>query len=226
VFDAARADKREARTTDAVDAFVYTLHHPEGETDYRGSDMSLRDAERIGALLTAEYCSKWSPQFEFRMIEMQFEPLDIACGNGVTIRLTGKADRARLHKASGRFGISDVKTGARSVDSGGLAVVKGHGPQAAVYELLFESSTGVPCEAPANIIAMQTNKSARIAVGQITNARAMLIGTDESPGLLDYAADTLKTGLFRPNPRSRLCSEKYCARWTTCKFHEDRKETD
>jgi RecB family exonuclease len=220
VFDQARADKREALTAEAVEAFVYTLHHPEGETDFRGASMSLRDAESIGALLTANYCQTWSPRFEFRMVEMQFEPLDITCTNGVTIRLTGKADRARLHVASGKMGISDVKTGARAVDSEGLAVVKGHGPQAGVYELLFEASTGVACDAPANIIAMQTNKSGRIAVGEIPNAKAMMIGTEQEPGMLDFAADTLKSGLFRPNSRSTLCSQKFCARWETCRYKE------
>ncbi|MFU4421777.1 PD-(D/E)XK nuclease family protein, partial [Pseudomonas aeruginosa] len=58
------------------------------------------------------------------------------------------------------------------------------------------------------------------AVGEIVGARQMMAGSESHRGLIDYAADMFRSGLFPPNPQSPLCSPKYCPRWRTCPYHE------
>jgi hypothetical protein len=48
-----------------------------------------------------------------------------------------------------------------------------------------------------------------------------LIGDEEHPGLIEIAARMLKSGVFPPNPKSMLCSKKYCpAHAAHCRYHE------
>jgi hypothetical protein len=54
----------------------------------------------------------------------------------------------------------------------------------------------------------------------VFDAKAVMLGTETQPGLIQFAADMFRSGLFPPNPSSMLCSSKYCARWDTCIFHE------
>jgi hypothetical protein len=58
----------------------------------------------------------------------------------------------------------------------------------------------------------------KIALAEVPDAMEQLVGTTTTPGLIEYAAVYLKTGLFPPNPKSQLCSETYCPRWERCKF--------
>ena len=50
--------------------------------------------------------------------------------------------------------------------------------------------------------------------------RLVLVMARLLAGLIEYAAVMFRTGLFPPNNQSILCSERYCARWAACKFHE------
>jgi len=45
-----------------------------------------------------------------------------------------------------------------------------------------------------------------------------LVGTEQSPGLLEHAAKIVHAGAFYGNPKSVLCSAKYCPRHPVCKF--------
>jgi hypothetical protein len=50
-----------------------------------------------------------------------------------------------------------------------------------------------------------------------------LLGDEHQPGLIQIAASMLRTGLFPPNPKSTLCSRKYCPAYAShCKFRGDR----
>ena len=72
---------------------------------------------------------------------------------------------------------------------------------------------------PAQIIGLQTAKTtARVGLGEIPNVRAALIGTEDDPGLLQHAAGIIKSGSFYGNPKSTLCSAKFCPKYSTCKF--------
>lgn len=219
IFDTARMVGDQVSVDDAAGAFVDRLRHPEGEYDYKDSEMTVNEAEQIGLVLHTRYCLDWSPKFTFRAVEMETKPLDIDCGSGVVIRLTGTLDRSRVYAAPGGVGINDLKSGARAVEKG-VAKTKGHAPQVGTYELLYEHTTGERPTAPAGIIGLKTGGKPEIATGEIKNARLVMVGDGEHKGLIEYAAEMFRSGLFPPNPSSILCSEKFCPRWNACRFHD------
>ncbi|CAK0741370.1 PD-(D/E)XK nuclease family protein [Gammaproteobacteria bacterium] len=218
LFDQSRLERSGATLRDATDELVRKLHDPGFEVDSGLDDLTITEAKKIGQLLVADYCSAWSPRYQFVAVEMIVEPLTIDCGGGVTVTLTGTLDRSRIKTGSEGEGISDLKTGGTAVQKG-MATTKGRAPQIGTYELLYEHTLKRAITAPAEIIGMKTRGKPEIAEGRIVGAKAMMVGNDEHPGLIQYAADMLRSGNFYPNPSSLLCGEKYCARWPRCAFH-------
>ena len=215
-FDKSRMSGTGLTVNETAAVLVDSLANPEYEVTW---DEPKRDLEKIGLTLHTDYCRNWSPKFEFVGVEMETKPLDIDVG-GFVIRLTGTMDRARAHKTAKGFGIDDVKSGKRAVDKDGKADTKSHGAQLGVYELLFEHTTGETVTEPANIIGMRTGNNPTIGMGQIVGAKQQIIGWPGEPGLLEMGAHLLKAGIFPPNPRSQLCSPKFCPRWNSCRFHD------
>lgn len=218
-FDTARINGAGVTADDAAGVMVDKLRDPENEFDPARDDLTVKDAERIGIALTARYCTDWSPRFEFAAVEMETRPLDIDCGGGTIVRLTGTMDRARIWKSGVGVGIADLKSGGAAVQKG-AAVTKGHAAQVGTYELLYEHTTGDSISRPAEIIGLKTKGTPEIAIGEIKNAKRVMVGTDDQPGLIEFAAEMFRSGRFYPNPRSLLCSEKYCPRWHSCPFHD------
>jgi hypothetical protein len=75
--------------------------------------------------------------------------------------------------------------------------------------------------APAQIVGMNTGKTAaaqRVGTGEVPDARAALVGTEEEPGLLQHASRLIHSGAFYGNPKSFLCSAKYCPAHASCRF--------
>lgn len=217
-FDSARLNKSDIQPDDAAAVFIDTLHHPEYDVDFTDDNIKFAEAERIGLTLTTKYCTEIAPQFNYVAVEMALEPLVIDCGGGTTITLTGTMDRARVAESHDGTIIPDVKTGARVV-SNGEANIKSRSAQTGTYQLMYENTTGERT-AGAQIIGLGTTSKTPIAVSPVFDARRVLIGTDEAPGLIQLAADMFRAGLFPPNPQSYLCSKTYCARWNTCIYHE------
>lgn len=206
---------------EASDIFMTALNKPEHDVDWKHDNLAINDAEYIGLRLNKLYLSNWSPTFNFLAIEKEINNLDIETDEGIVIRLTGKMDRSRIHRTGrgAKKGIVDIKTGKTAVQKG-VAKTKGHAAQIAVYELLEEEQSGVPCTAPAEIIGMQTSsKNPKIALGMIHNPKRLMLGDDENEGMISMAAKMLKTGLFTPNPSSMLCDQRYCPRWDKCIYH-------
>lgn len=217
VFDQSRIDDSGLKPDDAAGAFIDKLHDPDNEFDPDKDDLTMKNAEIIGLSLTTKYCIDWSPKYDFVAVEMPTKQLDIDCGNGVVVRLTGTMDRARVSKTSVGTGIADIKSGATSVQKG-VAVTKGHAAQVGTYELLYEHSTGESITDHAEIIGLKTKGKPEIATGKINNGKQIMVGTEDQPGLIEFASYMFRTGNFYPNPRSLLCSEKYCPRWNFCVF--------
>lgn len=191
------------------------------EVDWRAEeDLTIGKAVDISVKLTMLYCQQISPRYEFRSVELETKPLDIDCGGGVVVRITGTLDRSRMIVGAHGLGIADLKSGANAVEKG-RAKTKGHAPQIGTYELLYEHTTGEAITEHAEIVGLKTKGTLEVATGQIHGAKAMMLGTEESPGLIQYAADMFKSGLFPPNPSSMLCNKKYCARWDSCKFKDE-----
>lgn len=218
VFDQSVLDGSGVTVNDAAGVLVDKLRDPGEEYDFSRDDLTQQEAESIGVSLLVRYCLAWSPRFEFRYVEMETTPLDIDCGNSVVIRLTGTMDRARVYADSGKVGIKDLKSGARAVEKG-VAKTKGHAAQLGTYELLYEHTTGEKPTAPAGIIGLKTSGKLEIATGEITGARELMVGTEHHKGLIEFAAIMFRTGLFPPNPSSVLCGERYCPRYSVCRYH-------
>ena len=211
-FDQAVLDGSPISVNDACDPLVEAIWHPEFEVDW--GDDKQQDAEAIGIKLLSKYCKEVAPVQEYAAVEVTCDNLEIT---DLGLVLTGTADRIR--KLDGEFGLADLKSGGRAVGSDGKAVTSGHGAQLAVYELLAEHTFGKPMTLPAQIIGLQTAKTtARVGLGEIPNIRAMLIGTEDDPGLLQHASKIIHSGSFYGNPKSMLCSSKFCPRYTTCKY--------
>lgn len=226
VFDQARMNNSPISIDDAAGAFVDELHSTEREVNWRiDNTLNKRDAERIGLTLVSRYCGDISPRYNFAAVELQIEPFQIDCGDDLHIELTGTLDRTRIRLDTNGKGISDLKTGAAAVQpsedkSKRVAKTKGHAAQIGTYELLAENTLNEPMTEPGEIIGMKTTGTPEIANGFINNAKLIMLGNQDNPGLIEHAATMLKSGMFPPNPQSWCCSEKYCPRWDTCIFHD------
>ena len=219
-FDTGRVTGDTLTPDDAAGVLVDKLRDPANEFDPHKDDMSASEAEATGIILLTKYCLEVSPIYQFVAVEMETKPLDIDCGGGTIVRLTGTMDRARIRKGDGGIGIADIKTGGAAVQNG-VANIKGHAPQIGTYELLYEHTTGEQVTAPGEIIGLKTKGKAETGVATISNARMVMVGTDNQPGLIEFAADMFRTGRFYPNPKSMICSENYCPRWKACMFKDE-----
>ena len=216
MFDTRLMQGQQGHSEEAVEATLQALRNPQGEVDW-GED-SATEAEGVAIKLTASYCFEVAPHVEHAAVELACEALDVATEHGV-VRLTGTTDRIRRH-ADGSLGIRDLKSGQRAVGADGKAVTKGHHLQTGVYRLMAEHATGQTMSAASEIVGLQTTAKTRIGVGVIADDRTPLVGTDEQPGLIQMAAQMLKGGLFPPNPKSNLCSAKYCPFHSRCAYHD------
>lgn len=228
-FDRAKIEGSPITPDDAADVLVQAIKRPEDDVEWR-PDKTARDAEKIGLALHTRYCMKIAPQFDYRSVETILNPLEVETEDAV-IKLTGTLDRryAEVESESPEgqhmgfaeeFGVADVKTGGRAVNADGAVNVRAKGAQGGVYELLAERHFGVKVTKPYKIAALSTSGKGAVGVASIPNARSILIGRDDKPGLIELAAKMMKAGVFPPNPRSLLCSPKYCPAWDFCIYHE------
>ncbi|VFR81000.1 FIG00979045: hypothetical protein [plant metagenome] len=216
-FDLARLNGEVCTADDAAGAALDELHNPDREIDMSQDGLSLADAERIALVLITRYCLEVAPKLVYVDVETKLDPLEIDCGHGIQIRLTGTMDRGRVAEAEGGVTVTDHKTGARAIQDG-KASTRGHAAQTGTYQLMYEHTKGVRTIG-AQILALSTgSKSGDIALSPIFDARRVMVGDEGRPGLIEHAAAMFRTGMFPPNPSSVLCSPKYCARWSTCLF--------
>lgn len=212
VFDAERVAGQTPSVSAAQDAAVESIRKPREDTNWEGTQ---GDAEKIALSLTARYCQEESPKHNFVAVEASVEALHIT---DLGILLTGTTDRVELTEDG--YGIRDIKSGKQAVGTDGRAKTQGHGAQMGVYELVAEAATKLPITAPAQIIGLQTNKTAaaqRIGTGEIIGARQVLLGDADHTGLLVTAAK-LVHGELPPwgNPKSTMCHPTYCPAFNTC----------
>ncbi len=217
-FDQARIDGAPLSAYDAADVFVDSLYNPGADVDYKDPKLTLKQAEMIGLTLHSRYCAEIAPTMVYESVERALKPMDIDCGDNLIIRLTGTLDRAREVRTHHGKVIVDVKTGGRLIVDG-VVSIKGRGAQLGTYQILDEHTTGEEVGG-AQIAALQTSSTTQVGVSKVFDARPLMLGTEEAPGLIEMAAKMFKIGLFPPNPQSVLCDQKYCARWGTCKYHD------
>lgn len=217
LFDASRLPGATPITADdAADAVVKAINEP--EEDVAWTDMTPRSAEKIALALHTKYCADVAPKQTYLGVEVRCEKLELP---ELGIALTGTNDRVRVVKGVGN-GITDLKTGKRAVGADGKPETKKHAIQLGVYELLAEHVLGIPIDAPAQIVGMNTGETPatqRVGVGEVARARDLLVGTEDEPGFLQAAARIVSSGDFPANPNSFLCSPKFCPRYASCRFH-------
>ncbi|WP_439891576.1 PD-(D/E)XK nuclease family protein [Ralstonia sp. 25C] len=215
--DQALIEGRKVTPLESAAVFVDELNHPKQEVDYGSDDLTKKEAQTIGLALHTMYCTTVAPHMRYIDVETKLTPMPIQCG-GVIIELTGTMDRARVCETARGPVIPDLKSG-RGVVVNGMAKIKGRSAQLGIYQLLYEHTKNVRT-AGAQVIGLGTTSKPAVAVSQVFDARRVIVGDNDSPGLIEYAADMFRTGLFPPNPSSVLCDKRYCARWDSCKFHE------
>lgn len=193
------------------------IWQPNEEVDW--SDLDQNSAESIGQSLVQKYISQIAPTQKFIGIEVRCESLIIV---DLGIELTGTIDRI-YENEKGELGIADIKTGKSSVGSDGLVKTAGHTPQMGIYTVLASHALQEPVTAPSRIYGLttaKTDKGQHVGVGEIISPAQVLLGSEEEPGLLQYAAKVIKNGVFFGNSKSMLCSEKFCPAFSTCKFRK------
>lgn len=214
-FDSSVLAKNPITADDAGGEVVDAIWKPKEDVVWDDT-LGQREAETVALDLHRKYCENIAPVQEYVAVEQTCDALEI---QDLGITLTGTTDRVR--KTDEGFGIVDLKTGGSAVAADGTVKTAGHAAQIAVYELLAGFSFGSPITAPAQIVGLQvakTEKARRVGVGEIVNARDALVGDEFNQGILEIIAKMLKAGIFPPNPRSQLCSEKYCPAFQGCRY--------
>ncbi len=214
-FDSSTIAGEGLTADECTGALVDAIHRPEEEVEW-DEDLGAKDAEAIGRALHTKYCEEIAPTQDYAAVEVKCERLEIT---DLGLALTGTTDRIR--KTESGFGIVDLKSGKQAVGADGTVATAGHAVQLGVYELLAENASGVAITEPAQIIGLQTGKTAkaqRVGTGTVHSAREMLVGTQEQPGVLEHASQLIHRAIFFGNPSSNLCHEKYCPIFKTCQF--------
>lgn len=198
-------------------AVVDAIYKPEFEVDW--SETSQSEAEKIAIPLHKMYCKEIAPRQNYMAIEAKCDDLTI---QDLGITLTGTVDRVRETEEG--YGIADLKTGKNAIAADGTVKTQGHALQLGVYEILAQAATGLPMQAPAQIIGLQTAKTdrgRRVGTGEIAMAREVLLDDEDgSPGFLRMAAKLVHSGDFYGNPRSSLCGEKFCPIFRVCRWRK------
>lgn len=221
-FDQATLDAKPIPVEAATQIAAEFIDNPVGE-DGRpeeyvyDADSPKGKVKDVAVKLTAKYCVEVAPMQRYAGVELRCNALDVTTPEG-TIRMTGTTDRIRANSID-EWGVGDLKSGQRAVGADGVAVTKGHGLQLGAYTLMSEQQTGKPLGA-ATIIGLQTAGPMRIGLGKVDNPKLALVGTEREPGMIEIFAATAKRGVFKPNPKSMLCSKDYCPGYSRCIYHE------
>jgi hypothetical protein len=218
VFDTARLEGGAGSAEDAVDAAADAVRNPRDEV--RWDDCRPAEAIDTAARLTNAYCADIAPSFTFSKVEVRLNHLDVKATNGLILRFTGNIDRERV--VDDQIGVADLKSGANLVDASGNVKVSLSAAQIGTYELITIMSDATeqkPHLLPAQIIALPTKGKHQPKVATLSRPpHSLLIGDEQNKGMIDIAADYFKNDLFVGNPRSVLCSERYCPAWSKCRW--------
>lgn len=215
VYDRSGIEGQGITPDEAAGAAVDAIRRP--NDDVLWDDESPDDIESIAIGLHTLYCAEIAPTQQYAAVEVQCERLEIT---DLGIALQGTTDR--VARAGDGFGIRDLKTGKTAVASDGTVKTQGHAFQLGVYELLAERASGLQITEGAQVIGLQagkTQKGRRVAVSApVQGARDVLVGEPDSPGVLEMVSRMIQTGVFPGNPRSMMCSPKFCPIYANCRF--------
>lgn len=230
VHDQHALDGDPLRADESAGAALDYLREHRGEVNWRvdeddGDVLRESEVQRIVVALHGRYCSEIAPTRRYSAVEPTLGSLEVETDAGVVIRLTGQADRAREEDVAGETTeiVSDLKSSSRAVNVEGVVDVKGHALQVGSYKLLRRAATGIAMNRRTEIIGLNTGKtpqSQRVGVGFAADAEETLIGTQEQPGLLHALGWMARTGVFHGNPKSSLCTARYCPIFNACHYRK------
>lgn len=216
VYDSSKIEGKGITIDESAAAAVDAIGKPDDDVQL-DEDESPRELQAIAVALHHRYCQEVAPKQHYAAVEVRCESLEIT---DIGLALTGTTDRVR--KVGDGFGIADIKSGKAAVRADGHVEVKGARYQIGVYELLAERASGIPITAPGQVVGLQvakTERGQRVGVSEpINGARDVLIGDEDSLGVLQILSHMIHSGVFPGNPRSMLCHEKYCPIFSVCKF--------
>jgi len=216
--------------SDVADIFMHNFHYPKYEVDWTYTDAPMISLEHTGVKLAVDYHNIVTPLYEFDAVEKQIDDVEIEVPkHGITIVMTGKMDRSRIITsdpggsypwpiAKRNKRIVDLKTGKQAVENG-RAKTKGNIAQVAAYQLIEQVASGEAVDSTAEIIGMKTAGTTEIGFAEIPKAMDIMTGTEDTPGMIEIAANMFKEELFPPNPFSLFCDKRYCPRWEKCLYH-------
>jgi hypothetical protein len=216
VYDQSAIDSKGVTIEEAAGAAVDVIWHPSEDVEW--DEEAPSEVESIALALHGKYCREIAPRQDYAAVEIKCETLEIT---DLGIALTGTTDRVR--RTPDGYGVTDIKTGKAAVAADGTVKTSGFGFQLGVYELLAQHASGLDITGPAQIVglnAAKTTVAQRVGVGEITQAREALLGEPDSPGVLEVVSRMIHSGAFPGNPRSTLCSGKYCPIFNRCKFRK------
>lgn len=217
LYDQSVLDGNPLTADEAAGAVVDSLADRTEDTAW--DELTPAKAEKIAIPLHGLYCEKIAPKQEYVAVEALCDNLTF---RDIGITLSGTVDRVRVTEDG--LGIADIKTGKMPVSADGTIKTRGHAAQLGVYELLASHALEQPVNSPAQIIGMNSAKTEagrRYAIGEIKNAKDLLLDDEFGrPGLLRHAAAMFRSGDFFGNPKSTLCSEKYCPAYQICRWRK------
>jgi hypothetical protein len=229
-YDQSVIDGKPISHDEAVGRFVDSLRLPNNpeepaEDEVRwDEEFPLTDAEKVGVRGVVNYIEKVGSLRRYHAVEAKLEKFPVRFDkHKVVIVLTGKTDRIRekLKRDGVGYGITDVKSGKTRVTKDSRVSSRAEKAQLGVYELIAEKGKNIQITEPAEIAGISTAQHANVATLEIPGTREALVGTGETPGVLDFLAKMLRTGLFPPNPSSFLCGKRFCPIYSRCPYHDE-----
>lgn len=215
LFDQSTIDGTNLTIDESIGAAIDTIEHPEYDVVWE-DDTTPSIAKNIASMLHIKYCTDIARQFDYAAVEVTCDKLEI---NDLGITLTGTTDR--IFKTDDGFGVADLKTGKTIVGVDSSIKTAGHAYQIGVYELLANHAFGVSMNLDAQIIGMTTGKtSQRVATAKVEGAVDALVGDSDNPGALEMASKIVHQELWFGNPKSMLCTEKFCPVYKNCKWRK------
>lgn len=197
---------------DAADVSAHAFLNPSDEVEQIGQ-IATYEAVNIARKVTYAYTQKWGRR-EFSHVELEVAECIVKV-DGYELCITGHVDRI----SNGE--VKDLKTGARRVNAQGVVDIGADHLQLGVYSLMASAELGRDVVSNDVTIIGGSTTTFQWAERTVHGAMQIMLGDDQSEGILSIAAKMLKHGVFAPNPKSLLCSEKYCAAYANkrCKYH-------
>ena len=206
-FDGCMINDADVTISDATEIAIEYVDGEWVEADFNLPSSELERAKRLATESVMAYCWNLATSGHGKQtfaVEPKLPPVTLHLSD-IDVEITGTPDR--IYRVDHAFGIRDIKTGARAFD------IQGRAPQLGIYELIA-TQAGFNISLPSQIISIGKPSSIPAPITRVTNVtnaqEIAAYGNDSQPGLISAVARAARSDFFLGNPRSSLCSEKFC----------------